>query len=315
MEEELLQKPLAFSASPNLVHASTRIPFQTEDGVLLNVEIFADEETKDSPILLAVHGICESIETLGIQAIVSGARERNVRVVCLELSGHGLSSGKKCVCPSFEKILDHVLQFVKYAVPKLRKDVEVPYFLTGSSLGGSLCAYASQRISTNIADFPSNFKGLALLAPAVGVDAAVVPPSPVVQCLRILSCVSPSAQTPFTPYEDPTHYNCPENTNRNFSGHWPLATSKMLLDVTSNTIPNDIMEGKLSLENVGAVVVIAGEKDNVVPVVAVENFYNAVNATKKELVRIKNAGHDLMFRKSSSDVAVQKIFDMITSNT
>ncbi|GFH59134.1 hypothetical protein CTEN210_15610 [Chaetoceros tenuissimus] len=315
MEEELLQKPLAFSASPNLVHASARISFQSEDGVLLNVEIFADEETKDSPILLAVHGVCESIETLGIQAIVAGARQRHVRVACLELSGHGLSSGKRCVCSSFEKILDHVLQFVKFAVPKMRNNDEVPYFLTGSSLGGSLCAYASQHISTNVADYPNHFNGVALLAPAVGVDAAVVPPSPVVQCLRLMSCIAPSAQTPFTPYEDSTHYNCPENTNRNFSGHWPLATSKMLLDVTSNTIPNDIMEGKLSLENVGAVVVIVGEKDNVVPLEAVEKFYNGVNATKKELVRIKNAGHDLMFRNSSSDVAVQKIFDMITSNT
>jgi Lysophospholipase len=314
----LLNKPLAFSSDPNLISSSYRIPVTTTDGLVLNSEVFDGGTTNDSsPLLLLIHGICASIETIGIQKFVSKARERSIRVAVLELEGHGFSSGTKGVCGDFDKMLGHVLQFVRIVVPKIRsKDAtSAPYFLGGGSFGGVLSIYAANEISTAdgsstpVSSYPEGFSGVVPIAPAVGVHPSVVPSVPIVTFLSLLSKLAPSLQTPFTPLEDPTHYMCPSDSVRNFSGHWPLSTSKMLLDVTSKKVPHDIVQGKLTLAQVSNLFLISGEKDDVVPMEAVELFYNAAKSENRTFMKVANAGHDLMFQDSSADDIVSAVMD------
>lgn len=313
--DELLKKPLAFSSDPNLISSSYRIPVTTTDGLVLNSEVFDGGTNDSSPLLLLIHGICASIETIGIQKFVSKARERSIRVAVLELEGHGFSSGTKGVCGDFDKMLGHVLQFVRIVVPKIRsKDAtSAPYFLGGGSFGGVLSIYAANEISTAdstpITSYPEGFSGVAPIAPAVGVHPSVVPSVPIVTFLSLLSTLAPSLQTPFTPLEDPTHYNCPSDSVRNFSGHWPLSTSKMLLDVTSKKVPHDIVQGKLALAQVPNLFLISGEKDDVVPMEAVELFYNPTKSENRMFMKVTNAGHDLMFQDSSADKIVSAVMD------
>jgi len=312
--EDLQRKPLAFSSASNLTQASSRHAFIADDGAILNVEVFDAGIPTSAPILLAIHGICESSETIGIQHIVSKAKARMVKVAVLELEGHGLSSGMRGLCPDFEKMLEHVLQFVRHTVPALRGDSNAPYFITGSSFGGVLCIYAAEKISTDSDAFPSNFRGVVPICPAVGVDPNVIPSMPIIQCLRLISFIAPAAQTSFTPLEDPTHYNCPSDSQRNFSGHWLLSTSKMLLDATSRKVPKDIKEGKLTLSSVGAILLISGGKDNVVPIDTVKLFYNAVKAENSQFMIVRNAGHDLLFKASSAKKVMNALFDWIAEN-
>jgi alpha-beta hydrolase superfamily lysophospholipase len=307
--DELDKKPLAFSSDPDLISSSYRIPVTTTDGIVLNSEVFDAGTNDSSPLLLLIHGICASIETVGIQKFVSKAKERSIRVVVLELEGHGFSSGKKGVCADFDKSLGQVLQFVRIVIPKIRQDTTtVPYFLAGGSFGGVLSIYAANEISTSDS-YPVGFSGVAPIAPAVGVHPSVVPSLPIVTCLTLLSWLAPSLQTPFTPLEDPTQYNCPSNSVRNFSGHWPLSTSKMLLDVTSKKVPSDIAQGKLALTQVPNILLVSGHEDVVVPIEAVESFYNAVKSKNKLFMKVSNAGHDLMFQHSSADKIVAAIMD------
>ena len=325
-------KPLAFSAtgsseSASLVSATSRLPFTTKDGsATLNVELF-NEEFHTGPILLCIHGVCESAETLGIQALVSAAKSNNVRVAVLECEGHGLSSGKRGVCINFDRLVRHSCEFVSHVLSHFQQNAgedEIPYALCGSSMGGVLSIYTADKISKdttqtvatsdpNFLPFPGRFIGLVPICPAVGVDSAAVPDCLTVSALSCLAYMAPAATIPLTPLEDPTHYNCPPETNRNYSGHWPLSTSKMLLDVTSQRVPNDLSNGQLSLSRVPSLLVIAGEKDLIVPYESVSTFYEEVLPEEKKCIVIPNAGHDLLFHRSSSNTATSEIFSWIAS--
>ena len=339
--DELLQKPLAFSSAPALVSATSRLPLKTGDNsALLNIEIFDSNTTEDAPILLLTHGVCASAETLGVQAIVSAAKDSNVKIAVLELEGHGLSSGKRNVCGDFDRLLGHVLEFAKHAVAGLRGNSEAPYFLTGNSLGGVLAIYAAEEISKKTDIYPSNFKGLATICPAVGVDERKLPSTPIILGLSILSYLAPTLQVSLTPLEDPSAYKCPADTKRNFEGHWPLATSKMLLDVTSSKVESDVKSKRISLKAVGAVLMFAGEFDDVVPLKSIKGFYDAVQSDDKKFIEIPKAGkwhmvhgcafygikiartkticlpkgHDMMFYKSTSKLVTDALFQWIESS-
>jgi alpha-beta hydrolase superfamily lysophospholipase len=317
-------QPLAFSSDPNLVSSSYRLFLKTKDGAELNIECFDPPDSSPStPILLFIHGICESAETKGIQTIAKIARSRSIRLAVLELEGHGLSSGKRCVCPNFDRLLSHTLEFASFTVSSFAgtetENTSPFYYLSGTSLGGVLAIYAAEIISNqNVSldtSFPSNFQGVAPICPAVGVDARAIPSSIVTSCLSLLACVAPSAQIPLTPLEDPNHYNCPKTTTRNFSGHWPLSTSKMLLDVTTFRVTSDIEHGELSLSNVKHVIVFLAENDTVVPMQSITNLFESLTSINKKLIRIPHAGHDIMFQNSSSQHVSNILFEWISSNT
>lgn len=312
--DELKQKPLAFSSDPSLVSASSRRPLETKDGAILNVEIFNESENSSSPILLLIHGVCASAETLGIQAIVAAAAKNSIRVAVLELEGHGLSSGKKGVCGDFDRLLNHALEFVSDIVVFLHKDDgkgDTPYYLAGNSLGGVLSIYAADNIAKNKNLYPNGFGGLAPIVPAVGVDPSAVPSAPIVMGLQLLALIAPSAQVPLTPLEDPTSYNCPSDTSRNFIGHWPLSTSKMLLDVTSNRVKTDLEEGNISLDGVPRVLFICGEDDLVVPFDAAKYFYEAVKPVHKQMLSVPKYGHDMMYHEVSAKIVLDALFEWI----
>lgn len=309
--QALQSKPLAFSSDDSLVSASSRNPLSTSDGTLLNIEFFTENTSEDSPILLLTHGVCESAETLGVQAFVAEAKKRSIKVAVLELEGHGLSSGREMVCGNFDRLVEHFLKSVQHSVPALRGDSNAPYFISGNSLGGVIAIYAAEEISKNKTSYPSDFRGLAPIAPAIGVDPRAVPSAPIVQCLKLLSCVAPAAQVPLTPLENPTKYNCPADTERNFAGHWPLSTSKMLLDVTSNRVDSDRKNGILSLQDMDNVFIIAGENDTTVPIEPIASFHDEIKCSQKKFFPVPNAGHDLLFEKKSSRVVVETLFDWI----
>lgn len=339
-EDLLVYDNLAFSTPPpngssfrrdsgdadTYIKANARAPFAFCDdhgSTLLNVEFFGDPSWPR--ILLFVPGVCESAETWTVQNLVRICASRKWRVAVLELEGHGLSEGSRgLIGSSWSRCVRQVKAFCAHAldVDMAQKRVlsndepkKVRFVLAGASLGGALVAYASQNIlEDEVFSRRGSFSGTFLLSPAVGVDPLVVPPPIVVTCLSIISCILPSVGIEgATPTEDPSHYNCPPWTNRNFRGAWPLGTSKMLLDITSKRLPNDVNSGMLNMlqtKSKHAILVISGEKDPVVPIQAVKNFVdemktkaeqcdrqqqeNKNNETTIEIIEIKKGDHGLL---------------------
>jgi pimeloyl-ACP methyl ester carboxylesterase len=312
-----------------LITASSQCPFRTNDGVLLNVECFgpiytgdivdvddyapsSDDSTSSKsnnewPLLLYVHGICESAETMGVQTLARYCAKYSWRLLVLELPGHGLSNNLpgrgRATCPNFDALVNHVVEFTTRMANKFSRAKGI--VLAGGSLGGALCIYATpsmKHIKSEAANNSSSkkmpdFYGLALISPALGINPRAIPPSPVVTALRCLSSLLPSHGI-LTPIEDPSHYALPATSTRNFSGHWPLSTSAMLLDVTSHRIPTDIKNNHVhkQLEGLISLLVLMGDRDEIVPLSSVSQWFDSVtnlssDTGEKTLITVKSAGH------------------------
>ena len=278
-----------------------------------------------------VHGVCESAETWGVQTLAQYCAKHCWRLIALELAGHGLSENirglGRATCPNFDDLVNHVVEFAEEMSKKFSRSKG--FVVCGGSLGGVLVSFAVEGIlatrrnnntSGTIAEQNErpDFYGLALLAPALGVNPGAVPPSPVVAALKTLSFFLPSRGI-MTPIEHPT-YACPPNSTRNYSGHWPLSTSSMLLDVVSKKVPNDVVSGNLQqrMEGLPSLYVVMGDKDELVPLQSVMDWFDAVplssDSGEKVLTVLKGAGHGFFHersRKKEKMTAFDHLFDYL----
>ena len=153
-----------------------------------------------------------------------------------------------------------------------------------------------------------------------------------VSALSVAANLLPSAtQVPLTPFEDPSHYNCPPDTQRNFSGYWPLSTSKMLLDLTSKRVPNDVVATSsgqndqldatssspavLSLHHIPQVVLVAGANDFSIPVESIQAVHDCLQSPSKEVRVLQKAGHDVLVRHLSSAKVVDILQSLLFTST
>jgi alpha-beta hydrolase superfamily lysophospholipase len=320
----------------DLVTAVARSEFQLSDGgPVLNIELFGSgwhegQEIPSNNLLLFVPGVCESAETWTVQHIANVCQKAAWRLAVLELPGHGLSGGPRAVLqPTGQKGLNRFVDTVveaachvlDLAINQSQSDTAIKIALSGSSLGGVLAAYASPKLAKEIQNRKqqastchARFVGNFLLSPAVGVAQAAVPPPMIVSALSCLAYVAPSAAF-MTPTEDPSHYSCPSWTQRNYSGQWPLGTSKLLLDITSSIVPDDVkkaMTEKIDDDNPlhcacckFRCIVISGAKDPVVPLDTVRQFVNGVKSCQNietSLDEIPKGDHGLLAQANSKSV-------------
>lgn len=342
-----------FDANNSLIRAIARTSLAFDKDTTLNVELFGPgwntgnvngtirTPTRCRNLLCFVPGVCESAETWTVQHLARACQESNKEwsLAVLELEGHGLSSGPRGLLqPSgkagLKRLVDQVVAFCHHVVVDVMfaksttTTMSINVVLVGMSLGGTLAVYAAPRIAK---DMPKDvdgvtFGGCLLLSPAVGVAPHAVPPPIIVIALSCLAFVAPSSSL-LTPEEDPSHYACPPWSSRNFSGQWPLGTSKLLLDITSVIVPGDVADAKKGQKqnNHGdtnanvtfcphdgysyKVLVLAGLKDPVVPVDMVRNFVSALNGTQNPpqpntttatLIEIPNGGHGLLANQKSN---------------
>ncbi|KAL7470115.1 hypothetical protein ACHAXS_011506 [Conticribra weissflogii] len=294
------------------------------------------------PILLYVHGVCESAETWGVQTLAQNCAKHCWRLVVLELAGHGLSSdvgggsfSRRATCPNFESLVQHVVEFTIHAKNKFHRSQGIA--LCGVSLGGALIAYSVKDIlsiysrnGANTSKDPKQkegekqqhhpkFYGIVLLAPSFGVHPQALPPSPVIAVLKTLSCLLPSHGI-LTPIEHSEEYSCPPSSARNFSGRWPLSTANMLLDVTSNTIPIDVLSNRVNglMAGLASLLVMIGDRDEVVPFDSVQRWFDAAtnlreDTGEKKLIKIKNGRHGFIHDRGSV-VFVDRLFQWLNTH-
>ena len=306
----LVHAKRAFEGAIGLLPSKARNPFSPDgSNAVLNVEMFGGDDDSDWPYLLFVHGICESAETWTVQRLAIACKENKCRLAVLELEGHGLSTGKRSVCGSFERLCHSVNSFIQHIISG--KDSGISFVICGSSLGGILAAYGADFVMKKRKEPGSPFQkflGAIPIVPAVGTAPEAVPSAPIVRALSIFAAIAPSTGI-LTPKEDPSHYACPANTQRNFKGQWPLSTSKMLLDVTSSTVKTDLSQGRLIIDY--PLLVIAGEKDRIVPLKSVEEFFCSAQSKNKSMFVIPKGDHGLMVEERTAKIAIQRVFEWI----
>lgn len=224
-------------------------------------------------------------------------------MIVLELAGHGLSENfgglGRAACHHFDDLVNHVIEFTDEVSRRFSRSKG--FAVCGCSLGGALVAYAVPGILSTTTTQRSNiagpdFYGIALLAPSLGVNPVAIPPSPIVLALKALTSIIPSKGI-LTPVEHPANYACPPSSTRNYSGRWPLSTSSMLLELTSNRVPNDVVSGHVQylMEGLPSLYVVMGDKDEIVPLQSVLDWFDVVPLSsdngRKMLAILKGAGH------------------------
>jgi len=281
--------------------------FQTDDGgPRLNYETWEQHGTNPSALTVVFfHGICESAETLAVQVLAHAVVARGWRLVVLEFAGHGLSHGPRVLVRDFNQIVEQSTAFVQHLRRELGQACPrtgVPFVLTGHSFGGTVAAYCADRFAPS-----SRITGAVLFAPAVGVDPEYLPPPFVRQTLRNLERFFPTWAPPATPYEDPSHYACPPGSKRNYKGHWPLATSRMLLDMVE-AVPRDQADGYLKLEC--PLLVLAASRDAATPVGCAHAFADAARSVRKGFV-VCDATHSIIHGGEAAHRIVRLALDWI----
>jgi acylglycerol lipase len=125
----------------NLMNQTT-FTFSSNDGLSLLGRAWRSPHPNPKGIVNLVHGLGEHS---GRYAHVGDAlTQAGYHLTGFDLRGHGLSEGKRGHTPSFGHLLDDVQRFLKAA--KDRMDHDLPIFLYGHSLGGSIAInYGLQR--------------------------------------------------------------------------------------------------------------------------------------------------------------------------
>jgi len=247
-------------------------------GHRLSDETWAPQDRSEPPSIdvIYLHGVCESADTLPVRNLAAAVLHRGWRLRVPEHHGHGDSDGRPGLIHSFDVTVDDAAEYIGHC---LSAENAAPSFaLIGHSLGATVAAYLGGRLREQ---YGARFLGAVLLAPAVGADPAMLPPAPVIALLRVVSWMAPALRLPATPFEEPAGYCASDPPpGRNFRGHWPLGTSKVLLELTSERVPRDCLDGGLLRSAPAAfpAVVAIGRGDAMVPQETIEAFAAALTA-------------------------------------
>lgn len=107
-------------------------------------------------------------------------------VYAMDYPGFGLSQGLHGYIPSFDGMVDHVIE--QYALIRAMEEVrELPHFLLGQSMGGAVALKVHLKQ-------PKEWDGVVLVAPMCKIAADVTPPGPVLKALTLMSYVLPEAK-------------------------------------------------------------------------------------------------------------------------
>ncbi|KAH7839502.1 hypothetical protein Vadar_005093 [Vaccinium darrowii] len=107
-------------------------------------------------------------------------------VYAVDHPGFGLSEGLHGYIPSFDHLVDNVIE--QCAKIKGRPEVRgLPCFLLGQSMGGAVALKANLKA-------PWDWDGVVLVAPMCKISEDVTPPEPAVKALTLLSRVMPKAK-------------------------------------------------------------------------------------------------------------------------
>jgi len=249
-----------------------------ESGHRLSDETWAPKDKSGPPSIDVIyfHGVCESADTLPVRNLAAAVLRRGWRLRVPEHHGHGDSDGRPGLIDSFDVTVNDAAEYVSHCI---RAEDAAPRFaLIGHSLGATVAAYLGGPLREQCG---LRFLGAVLLAPAVGADPAMLPPAPVIALLRVVSWMAPALRLRATPFEEPAGYCASDPPpGRNFRGHWPLGTSAVLLELTSERVPRDCSEGGMLRSAAAAfpAVVAVGRGDAMVPQDTVEAFVAALTA-------------------------------------
>lgn len=298
-------KPEGYYAERNVVAEETY--HRNSRGVELFAKRWQPADGAVRGMVVYCHGYADTC-AYHFEAVAVCLAQSGFLVYGMDYEGHGSSQGLHAYIPSFNTIVDDVVEFTEALrnVPHLSP---LPLHLLGESMGGAVAIKAHWRR-------PHGFRGAVLMSPMCKISSAMMPPPPVVESVKVLSALLPRLKA--VPSKDISETGLRDPANRQKSQQNPVAlpgparlrTAVELLRATQEIGPN---MDKVSLP----CLIMHGSDDLVTDPALSRDLYEAASSTDKTLKMYEGSWHGLTSGEPDDVIAVviKDIVDWISARS
>ncbi|KAL0924208.1 hypothetical protein M5K25_005020 [Dendrobium thyrsiflorum] len=223
-------------------------------------------------------------------------------VYAMDYPGFGLSEGLHGYIPSFDEMVDHVIE--QYARIRERREVaELQHFLLGQSMGGAVALKVHLKQ-------PKEWDGVLLVAPMCKIAEDVTPPAAILYALSLLSYILPEAKLfpqkdlGDLAFRDPEKRKMAEYNVISYADQMRLKTAVELIKATRE------IESKLE-EVTSPLLILHGAADKVTDP-NVSKFLYDKSSTKDKTLRFYEEGFHAIL-EGEPDERISNVIDDIIS--
>ncbi|KAK9114951.1 hypothetical protein Syun_021748 [Stephania yunnanensis] len=292
-------------------HCLMKVPadgLKMEESYDLNskgIEIFSKSWLPDNSSLKGVicycHGYGDTC-TFFFEGIARKLALSGYGVFAMDYPGFGLSEGLHAYIPSFDKLVDDVIEHFSKVKGNL-KDQNLPSFLFGQSMGGAVA------LKVHLKE-PHAWDGAILLAPMCKIADDMVPPLVVKQFLIGIANLLPKAK--LVPQKDLAELAFKDVQKRKMTPYNVIAykdkprlrTALEMLRTTED-IENRLEQVSLPL------LILHGEADSVTDPSVSKALYEKASTSDKTIILYQDAYHSLL--EGEPDEMIFRVFKDIIS--
>ncbi|XP_019426779.1 PREDICTED: caffeoylshikimate esterase-like [Lupinus angustifolius] len=202
-------------------------------------------------------------------------------VYAMDFPGFGLSEGLHGHIPSFNDLVDDVIEH--FAKIRERPEVrELPRFILGQSMGGAVALKAHLKKS-------NDWDGVILVAPMCKIAEGMLPSTAVLSALSLLSNVVPKAK--LFPFKDISELTYREPSNRKLAGYNVLSYDDNTRLKTGIELLKATQDIESQLHKVSApLLILQGAEDKVTDPLVSQFLYEKASS-KDKTVKIYEGGY------------------------
>ncbi|KAE9618743.1 putative 2-acylglycerol O-acyltransferase [Lupinus albus] len=206
-------------------------------------------------------------------------------VYAMDYPGFGLSDGLHGHIPSFDDLVDDVIEH--FAKIKERPEVrELPQFILGQSMGGAIALKAHLKE-------PNDWDGVILVAPMCKIAEDVLPSTAVLTALSLLSKVVPKAK--LFPHKDISDLTYREPDKRKMAGYNVVSYDDNTRLKTGMELLKATQDIESKLHKVSApLLILQGAEDKVTDPLVSEFLYEKASSKDKTLKIYEGGYHGIL---------------------
>lgn len=269
------------------------------------LEIFSKswlpETSQPKAILCYCHGYGDTC-TFFFEGIARKLASYGYGVFAMDYPGFGLSEGLHCYIPSFERLVDDVIEH--YSKVKEHPEFNtLPSFLFGQSMGGAVALKMHLKQ-------PSVWNGAILVAPMCKIADDMVPPWPLAQVLIGVAKFLPKQK--LVPQKNLAEAAFKDLKKREMTAYNVIAYKDKPRLKTAVEMLRTTQEIESRLEEVSLpLLILHGEADIVTDPSVSKALYEKASSSNKKLILYEDSYHSLL--EGEPDEMIVQVFNDIIS--
>ncbi|XP_009618376.1 caffeoylshikimate esterase [Nicotiana tabacum] len=268
------------------------------------LEIFSKSwlpEIHPKAVVYFCHGYGDTCTFL-VEGIARKLASFGYGVVAMDYPGFGLSEGLHGYIPSFDKLVDDVIEHYSKVKEKLELH-DLPSFLFGESMGGAIALKVHQKQ-------PNAWNGAVLVAPMCKIADNMVPPWLVTQILIGVAKFLPTQK--LVPTQDLGELAVRDAKKKELTAYNIISYKHKPRIRTALELLNATQEIERLLEKVSLPLLILHGKNDIVTDPSVSKaLYERASSSDKKLILYEDAYHALL--EGEPDEMILRVFGDIIS--